>query len=419
MICQIKPSQLNGEIEIVPSKSIMHRALIAASLADGQSTIFNPLFAIDTLQTIDGLKKLGTVFETRLEEISVVGGNIRHTAKPIITKDSGSTLRFLIPVSLLTLEKEHFIISESLAKRPMDPFKNAFKQKGIYYEADGLNIYCQGPLKPGEYIIPGDVSSQFISGLLFVLPTLDGDSKIIIKGNYESKSYVDMTISVLKAFQVEVIEKSNVIFIKGNQKYRPTSIKVEGDYSQAAFFLAAAAIGHKISLKGLSKNSLQGDRAILDFLTAYGCEITFSESIRVTKKETQNVEVDISNSPDLGPILFAMAAMSESQITIKGIKRLRYKESDRIKAMCTNLSLIGSKFELSDNQITFYPAKLKGGVVVDSFNDHRIVMSMAIMGTVLDGGILISGYQAVNKSYPTFFEDLRYLGAFVDEIKEH
>ena len=286
----------------------------------------------------------------------------------------------------------------------MTPYEDIFNEKKIYYEQKDNMIYCQGPLIPGNYVIPGDVSSQFISGLLFVLPLLEGDSKIIVKGNYESKSYVDMTIDVLNHFNIFVEEKGNVLFIKGNQRYLPTDIVVEGDYSQAAFFLVAAALGHDITLRGLSKKSLQGDKAILNFLTDYGCKITYEDEIKVKKvNETpEGLIFDISNSPDLGPILFALAAMSDKKITIKGIKRLRFKESDRVKAMCNNLELLGSKFEVDKNQITFYPSKLKGGVKVNSFNDHRIAMSLGILGTILEGGLIIEEAESVNKSYPNF-----------------
>lgn len=419
MTYQINESKLSGSIYIVPSKSIMHRALISASLADGESTIYNPLYAVDTLQTIEGLKSLGVLFETRLDKITVIGGEVRHIGKTINARESGSTLRFLIPVSMITEEKETFILSDSLKKRPMKPFEDMFNSKGIFYEQIDNIITCKGPLKPGEYIIQGDVSSQFISGLLFALPLLDGDSKIIIKGDYESKSYVDMTIDVLRNFNIRVEEKKNVLFVKGNQKYLPSDYVVGGDYSQAAFFLVANALGHNVILKGLPRNTLQGDAAILDFLNQYGCDIIQSDiiTLKKTRPTPKGLVFDISNSPDLGPILFALAALSDEEITIKGIKRLRYKESDRVKAMTDNLARLGSKFEVEDNKITFFPSKLKGGATVSSFNDHRIAMSLAIVGTVLEDGLIIEGADAVSKSYPTFFEDLRHFGGKINEIK--
>lgn len=417
MNLHIKKSDLEGQIHIVPSKSIMHRALIASSLADGESIINNPLFAIDTLQTLEGLRKLGALFETRLDSVTVRGGTIKHAASAIDAKESGSTIRFLIPVSLLTEEKEKFSLSPSLAKRPMNPYEEVFKEKGIYFSDEGNKIFVKGPLVPGEYVIRGDVSSQFISGLLFVLPLLDGDSKIVVTKEFESKSYVDLTISILKSFEIEVEQHKNIIKIKGNQKYIPTSLRIEGDYSQAAFFLAAAALGHNVELKGLNKQSLQGDKAILDFLHLFGCEVLFDDTVKVKKGNYKKISYNIVNSPDLGPIMFAMAAISGVEVTIKGIKRLQFKESNRIKAMCDNLSLLGSKFKVEENQITFYPSKLKGGIRVNSFNDHRIVMSMAIIATFLEEGLIISNADAVKKSYPTFFDDLKQLGAKIDEVE--
>lgn len=416
---QVKKSKLSGSLYIVPSKSIMHRVLIAASLADGESTIYNPLYAIDTLQTIEGLKSLGVLFETRLDKIGVLGGEIRHMKRTINARESGSTLRFLIPIALITEEKETFLLSDSLANRPMRPYEDVFKEKNIFYEKKDNSINVKGPLISGDYIIPGDVSSQFISGLLFALPLLSGNSKIVIKGNYESKSYVDMTIDILKKFKVVVEEKKNVIFIRGKQRYLPADIVIEGDYSQAAFFLVANALGHNVTLKGLSKSSLQGDKAILNLLEQYGCEVKFNDelSVKKIKPTPEGLVFDIANSPDLGPILFALAALSDKEITIKGIKRLKYKESDRIKAMTENLSLLGSKFILNDNQITFYPSNLKGGITVNSYNDHRVAMSLAIMGTVLEDGLIIEDAEAVSKSYPTFFEDIRTFGGITHEIK--
>ncbi len=417
MKLHIHNSKLEGQIHVVPSKSIMHRALIASSLADGESIIHNPLFAIDTLQTMEGLRKLGIDFETRLDNVTVIGGNIKHSKLPIDAKESGSTLRFLIPVGLMTLDEEHFILSPSLSKRPMKPYQDMFDEKNIYFKQEDGSIKVRGPLVPGEYIIRGDVSSQFISGLLFVLPTLDGNSKIVVKGDYESRSYVDLTISILKAYEIDIETRKNIINIKGNQKYIPTSLRVEGDYSQAAFFLVAAALGHDLELRGLNKTSLQGDKAILDFLHLFGCEVIFDDTIKVKKGNYKKISYNITNSPDLGPIMFAMAALSNVEVTIKGIRRLRFKESDRIDAMCSNLKLLGSNFDVKEDQITFFPSELKGGIEVESYNDHRVVMSMAIIATVLEGGLTINNSQAVKKSYPTFFDDLRQLGAKINEVE--
>lgn len=419
MIYEIKQSKLKGRLDVIASKSLTHRALIAASLANGQSMLHNPLYATDTLQTMDILRNLGIDFETRLDNITVIGGNIKNTGAVLNAHESGSTLRFLVPVSLLTGEEEHFYCSPSLAKRPMNVYDTIFKQKGIYFYKKDQHIYCKGPLSPGEYRISGDVSSQFISGMLFVLPLLKEDSEIVVTSQFESKSYVQMTIKVLKVFNIEMTMKNNIISIPGNQTYLPTVYHIENDYSQAAFFLTASALGSQIEFKGLSKDSIQGDKKILEFLTAFGSEISEKDGMLKLSKATQKaVTMDISDTPDLGPILFTLAALSSVPITIKGIKRLRYKESDRVKAMCDNLDLVGAKYVLGPNQIEFKPTKLTGGVTVNGFNDHRIVMSMAILGSFIDKGLIIDGVEAIKKSYPTFFEDFTQLGGHISELDE-
>lgn len=419
MIYQIRQGKLKGRLEVIASKSLTHRALIAASLANGQSTIYNPLYAVDTLQTMDILRNLGIDFETRLDNITVIGGNIKSTGTILNAHESGSTLRFLVPVSLLTGEEEHFVCSASLARRPMNIYDTLFKQKGIYFYKKDQHIYCKGPLLPGEYRISGDVSSQFISGILFVLPLLKEDSEIMVTSQFESKSYVEMTIKVLKLFNIDITMKNNIISIPGNQTYLPTVYKIENDFSQAAFFLIASALGSNIEFAGLNRDSIQGDKKILDFLINFGSEIVEKEGILKLSKATQKpVIFDISDTPDLGPILFTLAALSSVPVSIKGIKRLRYKESDRVKAMCDNLDLVGATYELKPNQIDFIPTKLKGGVTVNGFNDHRIVMSMTILGSFIEDGLIIDGVEAIKKSYPTFFEDFRQLGGQLDEFDE-
>lgn len=250
---QVFNSNIQGKLKIIPSKSLTHRALICAALASGESTIENPLYANDTLQTLEILKHLGTAFLTHLDSIKVTGGTIRHSNEPLNARESGSTIRFLIPIALLTGEEEHFILSPSLAKRPQETYETLFLQKGITFEKVNSDIFVKGPILPGEYIVSGDISSQFISGLLFVLPLLNEDSEIVITGAYESKSYVDMTIKVMEQFGVKVKQHRNSIFIPGNQMYQNTHYLVENDYSQAAFFLTSAALKGEVTLTGLKK----------------------------------------------------------------------------------------------------------------------------------------------------------------------
>ncbi|MFA5720545.1 MAG: 3-phosphoshikimate 1-carboxyvinyltransferase [Acholeplasmataceae bacterium] len=408
---QVFNSNIQGKLKIIPSKSLTHRALICAALANGESTIENPLYANDTLQTLEILKHLGTAFLTHLDSIKVTGGTIRHSNEPLNARESGSTIRFLIPIALLTGEEEHFILSPSLAKRPQETYETLFLQKGITFEKVNSDIFVKGPILPGEYIVSGDISSQFISGLLFVLPLLNEDSEIVITGAYESKSYVDMTIKVMEQFGVKVKQHRNSIFIPGNQMYQNTHYLVENDYSQAAFFLTSAALKGEVTLTGLKKDSLQGDKKIIDYLEKFGAKVLIEPNqITVRSDQQKPLSIDISNNPDLGPILFVLGALSSVEVKIRGINRLRYKESDRIESMCQNLDQVGAKYKLNYNVITFYPSTLKGGALVSSFNDHRICMSMAILATHLEEGLIIDGVESVSKSYPNFFEDLLILG---------
>ena len=408
---QVFNSTLSGRLKIIPSKSITHRALICAALAKGESMIENPLYANDTLQTLEILKHLGTAFLTHLDSIKVIGGTIRHANEPLNARESGSTIRFLIPVALLTEAEEHFIFSPSLAKRPLETYETLFFQRGIYFEKINGDIFVKGPIIPGEYIFSGDISSQFISGLLFVLPLLKEDSEIVITGSFESKSYVDMTIKVMAQFGVHVKQNKNTISIPGNQYYQNRHFMVENDYSQAAFFLTSAALNGEITLTGLKKDSLQGDKKIIEYLSKFGADVDVTNDQVHVKANTQKpMYIDISNTPDLGPILFVLGAMSEKPFKIRGIKRLRYKESDRIEAMCHNLDKVGAQYKLSHNMITFFPSTLKGGVEVSSFNDHRICMAMAILASHLEDGLIIDGVESVGKSYPNSFEDLSILG---------
>ncbi len=415
---QIFKSEINGTLKMIPSKSITHRALISAALAKGESIIENPLYADDTLKTLEILKNLGASFLTHLDYIRISGGNIKHSNMPLYSKESGSTIRFLIPIALLTEEVEHFIVSPSLAKRPFFVYEELFKKHKIYFEKKNEDIFVKGPISSGEYKIDGSVSSQFISGLLFVLPLLDGDSKLIIENNFESKSYVHLTINVLKEFGITVVMDENIICIKGNQQYKNAHYTVEGDYSQAAFFLTSAALSGSVTLLGLSKDSLQGDMKILDFLKEFGAKVVVKDKkVTVEKGEYKPIDIDISDTPDLGPILFVLGALSKVEFKIRGIERLRYKESDRIKAMLENLDKVNAKYKLEENLVTFYPSELKGGIEVGSYNDHRICMAMTILATHLKEGLIIDGVESINKSYPTFFEDFNILGGKHGTVK--
>lgn len=396
MLIKIEPSKLCGRAIFPPSKSDSHRLLIAAALADGKSKIRGISKCDDVLATIDSLNRLGADIYVDGDATEVIGADIRNanTEKDLFVNESGSTLRFLIPLVLLTEKEIRFECRGRLAERPMGIYENIILGQGGRFAKEKSAITIEGSLHSGEYRIPGNVSSQFITGLLFALPLLDGDSKIIIEPPFESKPYVDMTVHTLDKFGVNIItQNENTMIIPGGQKYTPSNETVEGDWSGGAFLLALRLLHPDIVIEGYDGNSLQGDRACIELFDRI--------------KEGSG-SIDISDCPDLGPILFAMAVyFGEAEFI--GTKRLRIKESDRCQAMKEELEKFGAMVEVYDNSVT-----LKGGNLhaptecLSGHGDHRIVMSLAVLCSTLGGEI--DGAEAVNKSYPEFFEAAEKLG---------
>ena len=290
-------------------------------------------------------------------------------------------------------------------------------EKGIKYTTTegGLPLKVNGKLSSGVYKLRGDISSQFITGLLFALPLVEGDSEIVVTTELESKGYVDLTLDTLKSFGIEIKNEDYRVFkIKGNQKYSPKDYYIEGDYSQGAFFLVAGAIGNNVECMGLRKDSLQGDMAILDILKDMGCSFEETdEYIKAIPSKTKGIDIDVSQCPDLVPILAVLASMSEGETRILNAKRLRIKECDRLNATAVELNKIGADItELEDSLIIRGVKEFTGGEV-DSHNDHRIVMALSIAATRAKGDIIINNPMAIEKSYPNFFEDYKKLGGNV------
>ncbi len=335
-------------------------------------------------------------------------------------RESGSTLRFLIPLAL-TKDGDYIFHGEGkLISRPLEPYYEIFEEKGIKYsrEEDGLPLKVSGKLTSGTYRVRGDISSQFITGLLFSLPILEGNSRIQITTKLESKGYIDLTLDILKDFGIEIENNNYEEFnIRGAQKYNSRNYYVEGDYSQGAFFLIAGALGSSIVCSGLNKDSLQGDKVILDILEAMGCNMEESEEgIKVNPSKTKGIEIDASNCPDLVPVLTVLASLSEGETKIVNVKRLRIKECDRLYAITKELNKLGANIiELEDSLIISGVNELKGGEV-DSHNDHRIVMALAIAATRAKGDVIINNPSAVEKSYPNFFKDYFKLGGEGNEF---
>ncbi|WP_346962467.1 3-phosphoshikimate 1-carboxyvinyltransferase [Clostridium sp.] len=418
----IKPNLLKGNIVVPPSKSLEHRGIIAAALSAGMSRVDNIQLSKDIEATMDIMKELGAVINTEGHSLYIDGSNLFSYEKKLDLKcnESGSTLRFLIPLALIKSGDYIFRGEGKLISRPLDPYYEIFKEKGIEYstEDDSLPLKVSGKLTSGTYRVRGDISSQFITGLLFSLPLLKGNSKIEITTKLESKGYIDLTLEVLKDFGIEIENNNYKEFnIRGAQKYYSRNYYIEGDYSQGAFFLVAGALGSSIVCSGLNKNSLQGDKAILDILEAMGCSIEESEEgIKVKPSKTKGLEIDASNCPDLVPILTVLASLSEGETRIINAKRLRIKECDRLHAITTELNKLGANIiELEDSLIISGVSELKGGEV-NSHNDHRIVMALAIAATRATGDVIISNPSAIEKSYPNFFKDYFKLGGECDEF---
>ena len=411
----IKADKLVGELSPPPSKSVLHRYIIASSLAKGVSKIENISFSEDIIATIEAMKKLGANIEQKENYLLIDGSDTFKNLNENIEIDcneSGSTLRFLFPLSIVEENKVLFKGRGKLFKRPMTPyFENFEKYKIKHSYIDENAILLEGKLKAGIYEIDGNISSQFITGLLFSLPLLDGKSKIIINRKLESSNYIDISLDCLSKFGIKIINNSYQEFIiEGNQSYKVGNYRTEADYSQAAFFLVANAIGSKIKINDLSENSLQGDKKIIDYI---------SEIDNWNSKDI--LVLDGSETPDIIPILSLKAAVSGKKIEIVNIERLRIKESDRLKATVEELSklnfdLIEQKDSiLINSRENFKVNKNEKVVSLSAHSDHRIAMMIAIAATCYDGEILLDNLDCVKKSYPNFWEVFLSLGGKVYE----
>ncbi|KPU45449.1 3-phosphoshikimate 1-carboxyvinyltransferase [Oxobacter pfennigii] len=419
---KITPLNLFGNINVPPSKSLCHRAIIAAGLANGTSTISNVVFSNDINATCNAMRDLGVEVQKNKDSITIKGNNLLNCIKnEIDCGESASTLRFLIPVALSTAEKITFTGKEGLRKRPLDPYLKIFQDQKIPYTYnDGLPLSVNGILTAGDYEIEGNISSQFLTGLMFALPLLEGDSRIIVTTNLESKGYVDLTIDILKKFSVKIGNNNNQEFyIKGGQKYVAADYTTESDYSQAAFWLVAGILGDEIGCRGLNITSLQGDRKILDIISDMGGSLHIKRSRIVTNaSRTRGITIDASQIPDLVPIISVLASVSEGTTDIINAGRLRIKESDRLKSTATELKKLGADVtEKDDGLIIKGKEKLKGGVV-ESWNDHRIAMAMSVASIRCTEPVIIRGSNAINKSYPSFYKDFAMLGGSIEEFTE-
>lgn len=397
----IKKGVAQGEIIAPPSKSIAHRMIICAGLANEKSVIRGISLSEDVKATLDCLAPLGAQYTINGDTIEICGSELKKAKQTLefFCRESGSTLRFFIPLALITGKRSIFYGSEALLARPLSVYQGICKEQDLLYVQEKSRLMVEGPLRAGGFKVQGNISSQFISGLLFALPLLKKDSHISITQPIESHSYIDLTLSVMRQFGIEVEWKNErTLVIHGSQKYKAAFGSVEGDYSNAAFFEALNVLGGNVRINGLNEKSVQGDRI-------------YTKYFQMFKKGTPSI--NISDCPDLGPILFALAAANYGGI-FTGTRRLKMKESDRGMAMAEELRKFGVSVTVNDDNIVVFPKEFhKPTEVLSGHNDHRIVMALSTLLTLFGGEI--DGAEAVNKSFPDYFEKLEAVGIEVQK----
>ena len=404
----IKGVELSGKVVIPPSKSDGQRAILCAGLSAGKSIIYNVGQSNDELAMIRNIQQFGAKVEIRENEIEVDGSINFPQNVEFNCGESGLGLRLMTSICSV-FEGKHTLTGEgSILNRSQTFFSEEFPKMGLEVESNNgfLPITLNGHLKPGIYKVDGSQSSQYISGLLMALPLLKSDSELIIE-DLRSKPYIDMTLSTLASFGIEIRVEGNRYIIRGNQFYTPTNYKVENDWSSASCWLAAAALGQKIELSGLSISSKQADVAMLDALYAANCNVEFLvDSIRVDGENRRAFTFDATDCPDLFPALVVLALGCSGKSTVKGVRRLKNKESDRGTVLQREFNKLGIKIELLDDEMHIFGGTLLKSAVVNSHNDHRIAMCLGITGTLIEDGITIHGAEAVAKSYPGFWVEL-------------
>jgi len=387
MDIRIEPAHLRGRLTPPPSKSQAHRAVLACALAGG-GTIEN----LAKSQDLDATRRCAAALRDGTDGLPLLDCG-----------ESGSTLRFMIPIALALRGGGRFTGHGRLMERPQKPYFDLFDEKGVSYGTRDGVLTVRGVLPPGAYRLPGDVSSQFVTGLLYALPLLDGDSEIIMTTPLESRDYVVMTLDMLKNFGIYAENQGFLRFaVPGGQRYRPRNVTIEADWSQAAFWYAAKALGHEVELDGLNSASAQGDRVVLD--------------CRRTLTAPGTVEIDVSGCPDLLPPLAAMAALRRGTVRFRGAARLRLKESDRLRTVREELEKFGVPAEEGPDSLTVYGAPSLRAAALDAHNDHRIAMMDAVLATRAGGPCTLRGAESVAKSYPGFWDDYAALGGVFQEI---
>lgn len=410
---KFSPFVPNGTVNVPPSKSDVHRAIICAAMANGVSRISPVALSNDIKATIGCIKALGADAVLENNVLTVDGTNMYKNKTALLDcGESGSTLRFFIPIAAVGNINATFVGKGKLPQRPIGIFTETLPKAGTVCKTEGgLPLEIKGQLKSGIFEIPGNVSSQFITGLLLALPILEGDSEIVLTSPLESVGYIAMTIRTMKQFGVNIQATEKGWHIKGGQSYKTCDYTTDGDWSQAAFFMVLGAVSGKVTVKGVAKDSTQGDKKCAEILARFGAKVTqLDNEVTVEKGKLKAITIDASQIPDLVPVLSVCAAFAEGTTKIINAERLRIKECDRLKATAELLNNLGGKVkELSDGLEITGVSSLEGGKV-NGYNDHRIVMSAAVCAARSDEDITATFAMSINKSYPDFYIDYNSIG---------
>ena len=402
-----------GEVQVIPSKSVAHRALICAALSDAPTSLVCDAASRDIEATIGCIRALGAEVIQHGASIFVRPAVLSESAT-FDCGESGSTLRFMIPVAASLGIRAEFCGHGRLPQRPLGPLLEAMRENGAEFQYSGeLPLIVTRGISGGKFTIRGDVSSQFISGLILALPLLDADSEIEITGKLESSKYIDITLDVVSKFGARAFRNGNTIYIKGCGKYKPPSkFEVEGDWSNAAFWAVLGAFSEDgITCRGVDNESIQGDREVLDILERFGAKVERgSDFFTVSKGELCGTEIDAAEIPDLIPVLSVVASLARGETVIHNIERLRIKESDRVLTTERMIKNLGGEIYVEDNKMFITGRKTLTGGKVFAENDHRIVMSAAVAAAVCEDKVEIIGAEAVGKSYGNFFDEYKKLG---------
>jgi 3-phosphoshikimate 1-carboxyvinyltransferase len=415
MNIKIIPHALNGSVSIPASKSAAHRNLICAALARGESRITPYCTSVDIKATVAALRAIGADICDGKEGYTAKMGSIPESAE-IDFYESGSTARFLMPVAAALGINAKMTGRGRLPGRPMKVLCDLLREHGVSVSADNLPITISGKMTAGVFALPGNISSQYITGIMLAAPLMEGETEIVLTTPLQSVGYIDMTIAAMARFGVLVEPTEKGWRIPSGQSYKPCDMKTEGDWSAAAFFMSAAAIGGDIRISGLDFASAQGDMAALDVFAAFGADITIEDNVlHIKKGDLRGIEVNAANIPDMVPAIAATAAFAKGDTIIKNAKRLRLKESDRIKTTVAALKALGVEAKETDDGMEIHGGKVMGGNI-DGSNDHRIVMAFSVAASHAKNESTVSDAEASAKSYPEFFEVFKSLEGIANEI---